>query len=275
MWPLVAYFGLIASSSSACARGTGPRTARPGWRRPSPRRWPCGPRRGPARGAVGLGLLDRVAVDELAEDLVGALLVAHDDRRAGEADARAVGQPGQQVGVQVAGLVRWASSTSTRMASSSFSTSNFSPARAFVHRRLLQAFGQTRPGRARPRIAASRCFWIVANTSPAPCAAPVALHPRVRGHLHHVLAGQRGGFGELTLQVLAVGDHHHLEAAQRASVRILRTRNTMVRLLPEPWVCQMMPPRRSCSPSCAGSCRCAGDGWRGSRRGTAGSGRPT
>jgi hypothetical protein len=54
--------------------------------------------------AVGLGLLDRVAVDELAEDLVGALLLAHDDRRAGEADARAVGQAGQQAGVQVARL---------------------------------------------------------------------------------------------------------------------------------------------------------------------------
>jgi hypothetical protein len=33
------------------------------------------------------------------------------------------------------------------------------------------------------------------------------------------------------------------------SVRSLRIR-TMVRLLPEPWVCQTMPPRRSCSPSC-------------------------
>ena len=33
--------------------------------------------------------------------------------------------------------------------------------------------------------------------------------------------------------------------------RSFRTRKTMVRLLPLPWVCQMMPPRRSCWPSWA------------------------
>ena len=41
-------------------------------------------------GAVGLGLLERVAIDELAEDVVRALLVAHDDGRPGEADASTV-----------------------------------------------------------------------------------------------------------------------------------------------------------------------------------------
>ena len=43
------------------------------------------------RRTVFLSLFDRVAVDELAEDLVGAFLVTHDDRRAGEADTCAVG----------------------------------------------------------------------------------------------------------------------------------------------------------------------------------------
>ena len=55
-------------------------------------------------GAVRLGLADRVGVDELPEDLVGALLLAHDDRRAGEADPGAVRKRAQEVGVQGAGV---------------------------------------------------------------------------------------------------------------------------------------------------------------------------
>ena len=58
---------------------------------------------------------DGVAVDEVAEDLVRALLVAHQDGRAGEADARAVGQPGQQVACRSLAWPRWASSTSTKI----------------------------------------------------------------------------------------------------------------------------------------------------------------
>ena len=54
--------------------------------------------------AVRLRLADRVGVDELPEDLVGALLLAHDDRRAGEADAGAVRQCAQKVRVQGAGV---------------------------------------------------------------------------------------------------------------------------------------------------------------------------
>ena len=47
----------------------------------------------------------------------------------------------------------------------------------------------------------------------------------------------------------------------------------MVRLLPEPWVCQMMPPRRSCSPSwSAGLARPKAVDAPSERRGTAGSG---
>ncbi|MCY1304063.1 hypothetical protein D9M70_538030 [compost metagenome] len=41
--------------------------------------------------AIRLGFLDGVLVDKGTENLVGALLVAHDDRRAGKADAHAVG----------------------------------------------------------------------------------------------------------------------------------------------------------------------------------------
>ncbi|MNG10902.1 hypothetical protein D3C84_944000 [compost metagenome] len=41
--------------------------------------------------AVSLGFLDGVAVDELSKNLMGALFVAHDDRRTGEANACAVG----------------------------------------------------------------------------------------------------------------------------------------------------------------------------------------
>ena len=55
-------------------------------------------------GAVRLRLADRVGVDELPEDLVGALLLAHDDRRAGEADAGAVRECAQEVRVQGAGV---------------------------------------------------------------------------------------------------------------------------------------------------------------------------
>ena len=54
--------------------------------------------------AIRLGLADRVGVDELAEDLVRPLLLAHDDRRAGEADPGTVGKGTEEVGVQVAGV---------------------------------------------------------------------------------------------------------------------------------------------------------------------------
>ena len=53
---------------------------------------------------VRLGLQDRVLVQVLTEDRGGVLAAAHDDRRAGEPDPRAVRQRLQQVRVQRAAL---------------------------------------------------------------------------------------------------------------------------------------------------------------------------
>jgi hypothetical protein len=55
-------------------------------------------------GAVGFGLADRVPVDVLTEDVVGALARPHDDGRAREADAGGVGQRPEQVAVERAGM---------------------------------------------------------------------------------------------------------------------------------------------------------------------------
>ena len=165
------------------------------------------------RGAVGLGLLDRVAVDELAEDLVGALLLAHDDRRAGEADARAVGQPGQQVGVQVAGLgavrlVHQHEDAVVLVQHLELLAGLVAGLRLFHLRQIVR----------RQRRIARRVGVAVlldrGEDQPRPLAPRQRLHARrAVGHLHH-LAGQRGGHRELALQVLAVGDDDDLEAPQ-------------------------------------------------------------
>ena len=71
-WPLVAYFCLIASSSSGL-RPTSMSSNTSSSSRPSVHGGPGGAAlvEDRHRGAVGLGLADRVAVDEVAEDLVG------------------------------------------------------------------------------------------------------------------------------------------------------------------------------------------------------------
>ena len=175
--------------------------------------------------AVFLGLFDRVAVDELAEDLVGALLVTHDDRRAGKADARAVGQPGQQVGVQVTrlGSVRLIDEHEDGVVL----VQHFERLRRRLghigrRSRLLHTqlpvlpavrdvvLGQTRlTGGIRVTVLLDR-----GEQQPGALAAHQLLYGhRRRGHLHH-FAGQRCGGAELVLQVFAVGHHHHFEAAQ-------------------------------------------------------------
>jgi hypothetical protein len=56
------------------------------------------------RRPVCLGLLDRVAVDELAEDLAAVFALGLDDRRAREADLHTVGQCAHQVGMSAVGM---------------------------------------------------------------------------------------------------------------------------------------------------------------------------
>ena len=97
-----------------------------------------------------------------------------------------------------------------------------------------------------------------------PLAAQLAFQVVGRGGAQHVLAGQRGRLGELALQVVAVGHHHHLEAAQqRVGAELAHQehhRQALARALgvPDdaaaPVVLAVLR---------AGSCRCAGGGWRG------------
>ncbi len=166
------------------------------------------------RGTVGLGFLDGVAVDELAKNLMGALLVAHDDRRAGKANARAVGQTRQQVGVQV-----------TRLGAVRLVHQHEDAVVLVQHLKLLVGLVaglrllhfwqivrlQRRIARAVP-ILTLAVFLDRGKDQPRPLAPRQRFHAvGAFGHVHH-LAGQCGGHRQLALQVLAVGDDDDLEA---------------------------------------------------------------
>ena len=87
----------------------------------------------------------------------------------------------------------------------------------------------------------------------------------------HRFAGQLGRLAELPSRSVRSVTTTILKRFSRGVIRILRTRKTMLRLLPEPWVCQMMPPRSSRSaPWLASACPADGRPPCG-RRGTAGS----
>ena len=52
------------------------------------------------RGSISLRLANRIGVDEFSKDVVGPLLVAHDNRRSRETDASAIGQSTKEIRVQ-------------------------------------------------------------------------------------------------------------------------------------------------------------------------------
>ena len=128
---------------------------------------------------------------------------------------------------------RWASSTITRIEPDSFSVSNVSPG--------------ARPSPPPPAV--SRYFWIIAITTAEPgrlsssrTSAPLRATRTVSPASSAVLRSC------LSRSVRSVTSTI-LNRRRSGWLRMARIRNTMVRLLPDPWVCQMIPPRRSTWPS--------------------------
>ena len=173
-------------------------------------------------GAVGLGFAQGVAVDERAEDLVRALLVAHQDGRAGEADAGAVGQARLQRGLQVAGLAAVClvhQHEDVFVGVEDLGCPGECAAEAVGRCGLAGAdlSGQVaglQSGFARGVVAAA-LLLDHAEDDVGRLAAQVALEVVGRGGAQHLLAGERCGVRELLFEVGAVGDDDNLEAPQR------------------------------------------------------------
>ena len=190
--------------------------------------------------AVVLGLADRVLVDERAEDGVRSLLALAHDRRAGEADLGGVGQRRHEVGVQGRRLraVRLVDQDDDGLVGVEDSE------------RLVRLVAARRVSLV-PALSVSRYFWIMAKTSAGPFSVRIVLSLLVRRARWtpspESLAVSDSCFSRSVRSVTMTT----LKARSTGSERIARTRNTMVSDLPEPWVCQIRPPRRSLSPSSA------------------------
>ena len=176
-----------------------------------------------------------------AEDGVGALLALAHDRRAGEADLGGVRQGGHEVGVQRRGLraVRLVDQDDDGLV-------------GVEHAERLRPCRRQPAGSAvAPAVSLSRYFWIMAKTSAGPFSARTVLSLLVRRARctpsPDSLAVSDSCFSRSVRSVTTTT----LKARSSGSERMARTRNTMVSDLPEPWVCQIRPPRRSCSPSTA------------------------
>ncbi|KPH88510.1 hypothetical protein GLUCOINTEAF2_0203792 [Komagataeibacter intermedius AF2] len=148
------------------------------------------------RRTICLGFPDRIFVYEIAKDLSGPLLLTHDDRGAGKPDPCTVRQSGHQVCVEIARLC---------------------PMRLIDHhddRLVLVQYLEGRPsgnfghGFIRPVFLDHGEY----QTRPLP---PRQLLQRVIAlrQFDHI-ARQRHRLGQLSLQVLAVSDHEHLELPQ-------------------------------------------------------------
>ena len=72
---------------------------------------------------------------------------------------------------------------------------------------------------------------------------------RNRSRAAHLVARAAEDILDLPVQLLAVG--HHQDARIRERSLIQRASITMIRLFPEPWVCQMIPPSWARTRSCA------------------------
>ena len=91
----------------------------------------------------------------------------------------------------------------------------------------------------------SRYFWIIAITRPGPGWLSRALKSaalRVTVTVSPVNAAVARSCPSRSVRSVT---STILNRRRSGWLRIARIRNTMVRLLPDPWVCQMMPPRRS------------------------------
>ena len=187
--------------------------------------------------AVGFGLGERVPVEVAAEDLEGLLALAHDDRRAGEPDACRVGERRSS---------SWRAAPS-RASGAPRRPSPGSSSDSFERAERLSLPDSPSP----PPLSVSRYFWIIAITTPGPgwlSSSFTSLALRATLIVSPVSAAV-----SLSWSCRSVRSVTSTILKRRSSgwLRIARMRNTIVRLLPDPWVCHTIPPRRSTCPSTA------------------------
>ena len=132
---------------------------------------------------------------------------------------------------------RCASSISTTIDSSVFSSPSEGAFLVSANSSSLSPFGFL--------ASTSCCFWIITNTTPGPWRLSIALACLTFFAVSTFspdssivwLSWSCSWVRSVTTTTLAV--------LRPGVTRSLRTRNVIVRLLPDPWVCQMIPPRRS------------------------------